>query len=226
MTPLIVGAGSSQHHYCVITEKERKKERERKRQLFLTDAQTHFLAHVPNLRSCGAGQRITEVKSTLFKGSFKGLKMALIQNMTLVHTMIRNYRGVKTRKHIACAMTHLTVHLRWVSEHFTKNSQESCHIMVYICQHEKILIWLSCPPLYTKNWSLQLFFTCSCSISENLVSLHQCSVISITISLIRFCRNHCVSLKNDCYNLSHMKCTSYRGLTPRCYSCATFKRIT
>lgn len=187
---------------------------------------SNFLAHVPNLRSCGAGQRITEVKSTLFKGSFKGSKMALIQNVTLVHTMIRNYRGVKTRKHIACAMTHLTVHLRWVSEHFTKNSQKSCHIMVYICQHEKILIWLSCPPLYTKNWSLQLFCTCSCSISENLVSLHYTSVQSSPSPL--------VWLDSVGINVFQLKMTAtichtwnalVRGLTPRCYSCATFKRI-
>lgn len=48
--------------------------------------------------------------------------------------------GAQKRKHLAWDMTHLTVHLSWVSEHFTKNSQESWHIMVYICQHEEILI--------------------------------------------------------------------------------------
>lgn len=141
MTPLIVGAGSSQHHYCVITEKERKKKRGRKRQLFYTDAQTLKLAFTCSKSTvmwCWSGDHWGVLRVIL------GLRDGTdIEHDTRTHydkKLQRCEDGAQKRKHLAWDMTHLTVHLSWVSEHFTKNSQESWHIMVYICQHEEILI--------------------------------------------------------------------------------------
>lgn len=122
--------------------------------------------------------------------------------------MIRNYRSAKTIKHIAWDMTHLTLRLSWVFEHFAKNSQKSCHIVVYICQHEKNLIWLSCPPLYTMNWFMNFnyFALFPAQLMKSLSYISVQSSSSPFVCFYRFYTNKWVSVQNYCYNLPHLKC--------------------
>lgn len=150
MTPLIVGAGLSQHHYCVITEKEGKKERGRKRQLFQTDAQTLKLAFTCSKSTvmwCWSEDHLGEFRIVLrvILGLGEGTDIERDTSTNYGKKLQRCEDRAQKRKHLAWGITHSTVDLSCVSEHFTTNSQKSWYIMVYICQHEEILIGLLCP---------------------------------------------------------------------------------